>query len=939
MKRADLSHQEQINLILPDAHVNDVLLCHTCKQSLTRGSIPILSVYNGFKYPELPTYLPPLDLLSERLISPRLPFMQIRRLRHVNGQYVIYGQIINVPVYVNNMVNHLPRELDDDFCINVHVKRQKARKSKYLIGLINKRTVKAWIRYLVNTPLYRHYEITVNETFFANNNVSKQPRLDEVSEDILIEESLTAQQHTLLWNEDKYFQIAPGEGQHPISLLFDEHAEELSFPNIYLGQFRTFRDGVRVTPFMISTSELRRSDRRGVTPQHLLYMAMKIMRLRVRDCLTIAYKHVGKDIQITKQQLQSREFINNCLDTNLAFLRTIPNSAWYWAERKRDLFAMIRQLGKPTMFMTLSANEIGWKNLLRTLYRLKNNGADISEEDVTLLHFMEKSTLINEDAVTCAIYFNKLVNVLMGILGSKNNSPFGQYHVMEYFKRIEFQHRGSPHAHILLWLHNAPNDPLHTGLQEAIIMIEQLVSVSSSEASGGIKLQTHKHTFTCFKNNRNNKKHCRFEAPFMPCRVTTIIKPMPKQHPEFEGYFKHYKNIRINLEANDYPDIDSFYEGNGITSDDEYFKILQAGIKRSRVFVKRQPNEKWHNPFNAFVFNVLQSNMDFQFITDEYSCATYVVDYVNKSDRGISNLQQQIFQIMDDNPTFDFMDITRKMSVDLLNTIEMSSQEAAWFLLREPISKSSVKVTFIPTMWPIERQRIRKTQKELDEMDDDAINVWKENCFEKYEKRPQHLDTVTLAQFVANYTTNSDGQYKERQHPRIIRYRNYDMAQSLNEYKREMVTLYIPFRNEEHDVLAEMKFIQVYEEHEQLILKRRKEFESDLDIEKTIDICRNMCLSEHELDENEGQNLPEADDHPEPNPFLVCNNPESTVNSDMYLAILQKLGPNISSGTSFPFVLTFQVSQYIELRSYHYNFFIIRLFINKRIFTSNVRIR
>ena len=78
---------------------------------------------------------------------------------------------------------------------------------------------------------------------------------------------------------------------------------------------------------------------------------------------------------------------------------------------------------------------------------------------------------------------------------------------------------------------------------------------------------------------------------------------------------------------------------------------------------------------------------------------------------------------MDENPTFDFMDITRKMSVDLLNTIEMSSQEAAWFLLREPMSKSSMTVSFIHTMWPIERQRIRKTQKELDGMDDDAINV------------------------------------------------------------------------------------------------------------------------------------------------------------------------------------------------------------------------
>lgn len=82
--------------------------------------------------------------------------------------------------------------------------------------------------------------------------------------------------------------------------------------------------------------------------------------------------------------------------------------------------------------------------------------------------------------------------------------------------------------------------------------------------------------------------------------------------------------------------------------------------------------------------------MDFQFITEGYSCAAYVVEYINKTNRGISNLQRQILQVMDENPNFDIVDTIRKMSVDMLNNIEMGSQEAAWYLLREPMSKSSV---------------------------------------------------------------------------------------------------------------------------------------------------------------------------------------------------------------------------------------------------------
>lgn len=108
-----------------------------------------------------------------------------------------------------------------------------------------------------------------------------------------------------MWNDKIYSRMASGEANDPVSLLFDERAEKLSFPQIYLGQFITFRDGLTVTPFMMATSELRRSDRRGVTPQHLLYLAMKIMRIRIRDSLSIAFKHFGKRTTITKKQIVS----------------------------------------------------------------------------------------------------------------------------------------------------------------------------------------------------------------------------------------------------------------------------------------------------------------------------------------------------------------------------------------------------------------------------------------------------------------------------------------------------------------------------------------------------------------------------------------------------------------------------------------------------------
>jgi hypothetical protein len=61
--------------------------------------------------------------INERVVAPRLPFMEIRRLRHQMGGYGIVGQVINVTVDVNDMVTTLPRQLHDDYSSNVHLKR------------------------------------------------------------------------------------------------------------------------------------------------------------------------------------------------------------------------------------------------------------------------------------------------------------------------------------------------------------------------------------------------------------------------------------------------------------------------------------------------------------------------------------------------------------------------------------------------------------------------------------------------------------------------------------------------------------------------------------------------------------------------------------------------------------------------------------------------
>lgn len=83
--------------LLESGHFESIVefrVCQTCRSSLQRGVIPTLSTSNGFVYPRYPPDLPPLDPISERLISPRLPFMQIRRLRQAQGLAFVYFIIL-----------------------------------------------------------------------------------------------------------------------------------------------------------------------------------------------------------------------------------------------------------------------------------------------------------------------------------------------------------------------------------------------------------------------------------------------------------------------------------------------------------------------------------------------------------------------------------------------------------------------------------------------------------------------------------------------------------------------------------------------------------------------------------------------------------------------------------------------------------------------------
>ncbi|CAH0730177.1 unnamed protein product, partial [Brenthis ino] len=63
------------------------------------------------------------------------------------------------------------------------------------------------------------------------------------------------------------------------------------------------------------------------------------------------------------------------------------------------------------------------------------------------------------------------------------------------------------------------------------------------------------------------------------------------------------------------------------------------------------------------------------------------------------------------------------------------------------------------------------------------------------------------------------------------------------------------YGQEEVEILEEMKFIRLYDENVDLILQKRKEFEFNVEIERTLEICRELCREEVPDDNQEKRDV------------------------------------------------------------------------------------
>lgn len=484
----------------------------------------------------------------------------------------------------------------------------------------------------------------------------------------------------------------------PVSELYEKRHEELCFPTLFpYGKYGVNEPRVhKMSILEYFQYRVMGSDPRFRSKEYLLYALNMVENERVRSSISICGK-----------VRQNNQNVENLVSNLHLVMRAVRGSSAYWKTALTELIAMIKVLGPGHIFLTLSCNDLGW-DFVHKMCLIEENRKDVDPSTLTL---QEKQHLIESHPVLVSRIFNREVQNLIRLL--KNGSVLKGNKIEDYWYRIEWQQRGSPHCHMIMWLKDFPeqlNSP------EGIKMMDLLCRCDIPEdnpelAEMVMKYQRHKHSKkTCYKGNRGT---CRFGFPRAVCSKTTVL------------------------------DLDSP-------------ELLRNGYRI--VQMKRPKNATDVNNYSEDILFVWRGNIDFQFVTSP-GLVAYVAKYIGKSDQ--EELNTGIRDAINDaKASSDAMKLKLfKCSMKTLSEREVSCPESASRLCHLRMRGSSRDCVFINTSFPEERYRMLKVEQK-----NPADNSYFFNNIERYYNRPDELEHLSCAEFLClyrNYYKEVDEQQNE----------------------------------------------------------------------------------------------------------------------------------------------------------------------------------
>ena len=796
-----------------DIRKDEEYICQTCSKDLKQGKMPAQAVANGLEVPDIPIELNGLTRLEVRCIGLRIPFMTLTALpKGKRGK--IRGACVNVPATLEPIAQVLPRVPENMDLVILKFKRIIVSKNNYISDYIRPYKVMNALRWLKeHNPHYSHVKIdndwlkkfeehdlfdsilpessdcieesSVNvesemEKDCSDNatednkneyDIDNKDSEDEEDDKQFIEDVKENERKSEITigstatcvqfeNPDEVaFSIAPGQNAIPQFILMDNDFEVLAFPNLFPygnGGFEVLRPRVRELNLRryVNQRLLNKDGRFGQNIEYIFAFQYATELKQLRSDMSMALKRCCSDgRKITVGDMRNFQKVNSFIWKDIAykFMKKVRGTPAYWQVQLYDTLAMLRTFGTPTWFVSFSPAEFMWPEFMQAVG--KRNGYNWSEDDVAHMDWITKAEHFRVNAVTVDQMFeNRIESFFKDFILSKAK-PLGD--IIEHVEKIEFQVRGTPHAHCLLWVKDAPRVDINSDEEVCQFVDKYINGMVPSDIPENedirdlvLKLQTHRHNACCRKGGRSV---CRFNFPRPPTTKTVIARSVDCSSPTFvdEKDRKHILHtVHERIDKQDGASLSEILESECIP-EEKYLNCLRSSVSRgTNIILKRDTSDCNTNNCNLNCLRLWRANMDIQYVADPYSCIMYVLSYVMKCENGMSEILKRVGKEFKDQVIQDQM---KKILSTFANKREVSIHEAVKRVLSQWLFRKSRTVVYVANHPSEQRHRMPKSGFDLAGMDDDDENVFMSSIHDLYASRPDELEDLCLAQFATQY--------------------------------------------------------------------------------------------------------------------------------------------------------------------------------------------
>ena len=638
--------------------------------------------------------------------------------------------------------------------------------------------------------------------------------------------------------EAQIYSVAPAEEHRPLDIMSDAHFEEMSNPSKFpygKGGFNTNR------PHKISLRKyfqqrlLDVDGRFAKDLEFLLASQYKVECKQIRDAANHYIWRQKPSGNFTASQARNRQFLSENVrsDKAYSFMKKVRGSPPYYQHTFYELLAMVRQLGIPTFFLTLTAADMKWPDIISIIAR--QYGVIYTDDEIEKLSFEEKNNWLKRNPVTAARHFHYRLHVFFHEFLKSSAEPLGK--MEDYAIRIEFQARGSPHAHTLIWIKDSPKFGVASN-EEFSKFLDKYISCAIPREEGELRdkvllLQQHRHSNYC-KRGMN----CRFRFPHPPSTCTLVTRPVTGDNEtEANEASKVLGKVRkLLLSGKTDVSLDELLRLAEVNPTD-YNNAIVLSSRGHTIVLKRELRECNVNPYNASILLAWGANMDLQPVLNAYSCIMYIASYVMKAEKSMGQLLKSVTEeVMGE----ELRSQLKKVGTAFLSHRELSAQEAVYRILSLPLKMLSRSVVYVDSNTKEDRIAVLKDDPFLIMLDENDTNIFKKSLTDRYQHRPHSLQLMCLAEFAANYTTDYNfaddedtdivpstddnglqasseiiltdgyGRMKKRKREAVIRFYRFNLETVPTKWYRAKIMLYYPWFDEDTDLLGGYSS---YEEH------------------------------------------------------------------------------------------------------------------------------